>query len=131
MSLLDIKIMMYTKEYSKEYHRQYWKANKARLIQFSNNHNKKVRKAIIDLLGDKCSNLACPIPKRKMNPKCLHIDHINGGGKNELRNRFNHNVYNMYAYYIAHPEEAKQKLQILCVYCNWLKRYQVLEYTNL
>jgi len=51
--------------------------------------------------------------------KALQFDHISGGGRKELKTFSNH--VSMMSYYIKHPEEAKQKLQILCANCNMLK----------
>lgn len=54
------------------------------------------------------------------NIEALVGDHKNGGGAKELRDRFKGNAHSMYQYYIAHPEEARKNLQILCMKCNFL-----------
>lgn len=48
--------------------------------------------------------------------RALQFDHKNGGG---VKDQHIHDIYN---YYSSHPEEAKQKLQVLCANCNWIKR---------
>lgn len=50
----------------------------------------------------------------------LSFDHIEGDGL-EDRIRFNNQPEVLWAYYITHPDEAKQKLQALCKNCHWIK----------
>lgn len=52
--------------------------------------------------------------------EALQFDHINGGGTKE-RTLFASGRA-MYRYYIKNPEIAKQKLQVLCANCNFIKR---------
>lgn len=52
-------------------------------------------------------------------PRALQFDHINGGGRLDLK-RFSH-TSQMVAYYIKNPELAKTTLQVLCANCNWIK----------
>lgn len=73
----------------------------------------KYRTDLITLLGAKC--LFCDFS----DIRALQLDHIHGGGTKELDK--NGNV-SMYYYYLKHPEEAKEKLQVLCANCNWIKR---------
>ena len=75
-----------------------------------------IRIKLLLLLGDKC--VRCGFS----DVRALQIDHINGGGKQEMK-KFGTNIV-MYQYYVKNPEEAKQKLQILCANCNWIKRYE-------
>jgi hypothetical protein len=77
-----------------------------------------MRMRIFSLLGDKCSNPNCLVPNGCTDPRCLQIDHINGGGhkqRKELRD-----VECFYKYVLNHPEEY----QLLCANCNWIKRYE-------
>lgn len=84
------------------------------------------RSRLFEILGGpKCSNIDCPIPKDKMDVRVLQFDHISGGGNKELKARKNTAL--LMRHYVKHPEEAKQKLQVLCVYCNWIKRYEKKE----
>lgn len=56
--------------------------------------------------------------------RCLQVDHINGGGNQESRKLGRRG---MIRYYTNHPEEAKQKLQVLCANCNLRKVYENYE----
>lgn len=80
------------------------------------------RTGLINALGGKCSNPTCLVPSGCTDIRCLQIDHINGGGKKEILKFISVNI--MYSYYFKNLEEAKQKLQILCANCNWIKRYE-------
>jgi len=53
--------------------------------------------------------------------RALQFDHINGNG-NKDRKRFAKGGTNKLMYYILHPDEAREKLQVLCANCNWIKR---------
>lgn len=55
--------------------------------------------------------------------RALQFDHISGGGTKEMLSKFSNSPRRMYRYYVDHPEEAKQKLQVLCANCNWIKRF--------
>ena len=47
--------------------------------------------------------------------RALQIEHKNGG-KNFI------NQYEMYRFYVSNPEKAKEKLQVMCANCNWIKK---------
>ena len=88
-------------------------------MKFNSKENaKKLRQEIIQFFNGKCSNPNCPIPPEKMDSFCLQIDHIRNDGRNDKRSEF--------AYYYARVLESiknnEGKYQVLCVYCNWLKR---------
>lgn len=51
----------------------------------------------------------------------LQFDHILGGGKKHMRELKASNY--MYKWIIDNPEEARNRLQILCANANWIKRY--------
>lgn len=58
--------------------------------------------------------------------RALQIDHINGQGRqDEIKHKGRYTLYN---YYLKHTAEAKQKLQVLCANCNWIKRYERAEF---
>lgn len=74
-------------------------------------------KAII-LLGSKCANpYNLPHPDWCNDPRCLQIDHINGGGRKEKEKL---GTNGMYKRVLSHPEDY----QLLCSNCNWLKRWE-------
>jgi hypothetical protein len=59
--------------------------------------------------------------------RALCLDHKNGDGYiDRSGERFN-NSYKMIRYYLAHPDEAFEKLQVLCYNCNWIKKLESKE----
>lgn len=76
----------------------------------------RLKEKMFALLGSVCIKCEC------VDRHILQFDHINGNGNVELA-RFNGRA-SMWRYYLKHPEEAKAKLQTLCVDCNWAKRHQ-------
>ena len=54
----------------------------------------------------------------------LQIDHVNGGGRAELR-EFKDNRK-----YLEHIKQNPTNYQILCANCNWLKKYEKGEHPN-
>jgi len=107
---------------NKEKAKQYKQNNKQKVRMWTRHYMNKFRKSLIQILGNKCSNTNCLIAGGCTDIRCLQLDHINGGGRKELR-EFKNNIYR-YRYYCNHPDEAKQKLQVLCANCNWIKRYE-------
>ena len=79
------------------------------------NRRIKHRQILYSLLGQKC--VLCGYDK---NILALHFDHINGGGRKEWRDGWKSHQ-NMIRYYAHHPEQAKEKLQVLCANCNAIK----------
>jgi hypothetical protein len=72
---------------------------------------------MFEMLGDKCTR--CGFSDIRI----LQLDHKNGGGVKDLK-VFGNSPFRMYRYYVGHPDEAKEKLQVLCPNCNWLKRVE-------
>jgi len=87
------------------------------------NRYDETKKEIFELLGNHCNNPSCPIPVEKMDVLCLQIDHVlNNGG--EHRRKFG-GVCNVH-YYASILKEIKagsRDYDLLCPYCNWLKRF--------
>lgn len=77
----------------------------------------KARVQLLELLGSKCK--VCG----ESDIETLQIDHIADDGA-EDRRRFK-GLVQMYIYYINRPEEANEKLQVLCGNHNWKKRYAI------
>lgn len=73
-----------------------------------------IHKTLLKWLGNKC--VVCGIS----DPEMLQIDHVYNNGFLD-RDRFGSSLA-MYTYYLNHPEEAKERLQILCANHNWKKR---------
>ena len=88
----------------------------------------KKRLRLLDMLGRRCSNPDCLVPGGCTEIRALQLDHINGGGTQELK--VFRGATTLYTYYILHPDVAKQRLQILCANCNWIKRYKMKEHTK-
>lgn len=120
----DIKIKI--KEYQRNYSRKYRVENREKFLRIlglsARKQRYKHKNFLFELLGNKCSNPKCLVPNGCDDIRCLQLDHINGGGTKEYK-KFKV-VNSLYYYYFKHPEEAKEKLQILCANCNWIKRHE-------
>jgi hypothetical protein len=81
----------------------------------------KLKNEIFELLKNKCANpFNLPHPNWCNDPRCLQIDHVNGGGRKH-RNSFN--GYTAYMKFILKQIKAGSKdYQLLCANCNWIKR---------
>lgn len=69
-----------------------------------------IKQELFNILGNKC--VRCGFS----DPRALQIDHIEGGGNKEHRER--KGPRNMYQFYRRNPDMAQQRLQILCANCN-------------
>jgi hypothetical protein len=76
--------------------------------------NRRLKQHLVNILGGKC--VECGIIDIRM----LEIDHINGGGTSDRRQRGPAGVI---LYYIRNIEEAKEKLQVLCANHHRVKTY--------
>lgn len=79
---------------------------------------RKVKEQLYTLLGGKLC-IGCG----ETDESCLQFDHINGGGLRD-RERFKGHTDRMRKYYVDHPDEAKETLQVMCASCNWRKKHQ-------
>jgi len=70
----------------------------------------KLRKQILDKFGNACNRCGFS------DPRALQIDHVNGGGAQEIRNT------EAVKYYKAVLADQTGKYQLLCANCNWIKR---------
>jgi hypothetical protein len=84
-----------------------------------------LRKKILEKYGFRCANPNCLIPRDKLDVRCLQIDHVNNNGYEELKQ----------FYCTTNPKFLKKVLddtegnyQLLCAYCNWLKRFELKIY---
>lgn len=116
----------HVREYSRNYYKghsedinkstmKWYEKNKVRQRELSRKRLSDKRQSLVDLLGTVCAQCGFA------DIRALQIDHINGCGKKERR-RFKGST-SLYAYYLKHPDEAKEKLQVLCANCNWIKRH--------
>ena len=86
---------------------------KAREKQF------QMRLRLMDMLGGRI----CVICGYDKDSRALQIDHINGGGTKEYKPRYGKSSYQMYRIYLKNPKLSKEKLQVLCANCNFIKRW--------
>ena len=96
-----------------------------------NNHMRhyfrRTRQRLLALLGESCACKGSDCwhsgPCNVSDSRVLQIDHVYGGGVNEVRRVFGH-ARDMYLFYLKNPDEAKGRLQPLCANCNWAKLYR-------
>jgi hypothetical protein len=102
-----------------------WRKNhpecKLRYNLYEKNRSKNFRLEILSLLGNKCSNINCPIPLEKFDVRSLQIDHVHGGGEKERKSFKSKSGY--YKYILDQIKNDSKKYQCLCAYCNWMKRF--------
>jgi hypothetical protein len=70
------------------------------------------RQKVIDKLGGKC--VKCGFDDFR----ALQIDHVNGGGKRELRGMVH------FSYLKKVLNDTTGAYQLLCANCNWIKRFE-------
>ena len=83
----------------------------------------RIKTEIFKLLGNRCSNPECPIPPSKLDLRCLQIDHVHGGGCSAKKRKENPSCFSYYKHILEEIKKGSQDYQLLCVYCNWRKRY--------
>lgn len=96
--------------YERDYYRKHLETRKLAKMAF----RRKMRVEAINLLGGKCCQCG------ESDIRCLQIDHINGGGRQERMR-----LKGPYAYYKKVIEAAKNntnEYQCLCANCNFKKR---------
>lgn len=102
---------------SKENHPQ-WKGgrgtDKSYLRQYGIEKNKKLRLATLEALGGIC--VRCGFNDKR----ALQIDHINGGGSKERKERPYSGQFNKVV--LKSFLKGENKYQLLCANCNWIKR---------
>jgi hypothetical protein len=80
----------------------------------SNRLQSKMRENLIKLVGGP----RCAICGER-DFHVLTLDHIHGGGTSDRR--LHGGLWPMMRYYSTHPDEASEKLEVLCRNCNWKK----------
>jgi hypothetical protein len=104
-----------------KYALEYQKINKDRKRIWNNIYKQRVRRDLLALLGSVC--VICGTTER------IEVDHkLAGGSKDRLEKGNNHD---MYRYYLKHPQEAKEKLQLLCKTHNLVKEHHNREHWRL
>lgn len=82
----------------------------------------KTRDQLFEILGGKLC-IGCG----ETDERCLQFDHKNGGGRKDVEKH--KSSREMYRYYIANPDIAKETLQVMCANCNWKKKFDNNEST--
>jgi len=96
-----------------QYAVKYQKANKDRKRIWNNHYRQKIRNELLILLGSVC--VVCGTTE------AIELDHKNAGGCADRVIRGDNHT--MYRYYLGHPDEAKEKLQLLCKTHNLVKEH--------
>jgi hypothetical protein len=83
------------------------------------------RKEILTLLGGRCANPNCSWLNSDglmgcTDDRCLQIDHVNGGGNTDTKTVGPQSMYLRIRRELRAGE--KEKYQLLCANCNWIKR---------
>jgi hypothetical protein len=119
-----VEYRLKNRDYFRNYNIEWKKNNMERYRTSQNNWFKNYReinrKNIFSILGDRC--IMCGFS----DPRALQIDHINGGGNKEKKRLGN--CDKIVSYYLKHQEEIKDKIQLLCANCNWIKKSENKEH---
>lgn len=89
----------------------------------------KLREEVIKRLGERCSNPNCKWRNEDgtlgcTDYRCLHIDHVHGGGRKELLSM------SSYAYLKKVLADTEGLYQLLCANCNFIKRRENKEFSK-
>jgi len=109
----------------KQYLQEYYQRNKAKYDQRTRDYYrknpekrnlvyKKLRDNLLEIFDYKCSRCGFS------DIRALQIDHKEGQGHQEILKYGS--SFKMYRFYLNNLEIAREKLQILCANCNWIKR---------
>ena len=106
------------------YMKTYYPKNRERMNENAKRAMRKKREKVVKYVSDYVSG------KKPMCLKCgmddirtLQIDHINAGGNSDVRSFASRATYYSHILSLS-PIEVKEKYQILCANCNWIKRYE-------
>jgi hypothetical protein len=98
------------------YMKEWQKANPEKTAVWKLRGQRRVRLQMIEDLGGKC--VRCGFDDWR----ALQVDHIHGGGRKDP-----HYGGSRYAY-AKHVRANRDKYQLLCANCNWIKRYETAEH---
>ena len=107
----------------KPYAKRYYLRHKEKENLRCKTYYRSLKKQIFEKLGNCCSNPNCPIPRDKLDVRCLQIDHVHDNGSKEHK-QFKSRNNSLYLRKVLEDKEGNY--QLLCAYCNWLKRYNIL-----
>lgn len=99
--------------------RLYCSKNKLKIREQRNERYKKRKAEIFKALKNQCKHCG------NSDIRVLQIDHINGGGRKEIKS-FNSGGYLHYYYKQLVQDKITflKKYQLLCANCNWIKRIE-------
>ena len=123
------------------YHKWYLEYKKKRYGEIMNNPVKKAeflkhwnerrklrrikrRQEMLDILGHKCNNPSCPIPKEIIKDIDLQIDHVKNGGAYKRFLEMKKDTDGFYRKILKEIKAGSKDYQILCSFCNWRKRFE-------
>lgn len=81
---------------------------------------KALREKVIEFFGSRCMNPNCLVPGGCSDKRCLQIDHIQAIGKDRLVGA------ELYLDILESPT-SKERYQLLCANCNWIKKHDKKE----
>lgn len=92
------------------------KDKRKKLVRLKTNadYHRRQRNAVIEALGHRC--VLCGFS----DARALQVDHINGGGSIERKNKNFTGQFNNYV--LKSFLNKEDKYQLLCANCNWIKR---------
>src|SRR4030067_1903373 len=95
----------------------------------SKGYTEKLKFQIFKLLGNKCSNSNCLVPGGCEDFRCLQIDHVYGGGRKEIIEKFNGTNRHGYLKYVLEKiKKGSKDYQLLCANCNVIKMIENREF---
>ena len=98
--------------------------DKAKWNEYCRNWRYKKKEELIDFLGGKCAR--CGLDDRRI----LQIDHKDGSGALEIRRA--KRTWSRYLKLLKEdPNSFKERFQLLCPNCNWIKRIENNEHRRL
>lgn len=111
----------------REYHRIYQKEHREKTSIWTKKNTQQIRyNVLIKIGGDK--GIIC-VKCGFSDIRALCIDHINGGGRDDRKDK--HSPVKFYKYILSlTDEESRQKYQILCSNCNSIKRIEKKEHAR-
>ncbi len=105
-------------EVERQKSREWKNDNRDQIREYDRTTYWTLRFKVLEKLGNKCSK--CPVDDFRV----LQIDHINGGGHKELKKLQTTGILRKI---LNHPN-LQLEYQLLCVNCNWIKRWENKEY---
>ena len=104
------------KKKKRDYAKEYLKKNKEISNKKYREYRARIRREVLIFVGGEMG-LKC----KRCNfddIRALQIDHVNGGGRQEIR-KFRDN-----SRYIKHIKKNPENYQLLCANCNWIKKVE-------